>query len=762
MPQPARRCLIACAVLAEACSRASGVAACLRADENREPDAAELCEQAWQDTRAETVAVAGAHRALCNKDDLTLQRWAQRALPTIEGARVLHYWGQRQLERRDLEGAEGTLRTVLALRIDRDPARATNTAFQLLKLVRSIKPAEDSIELARIAWEQAVKGGVPVSRAFAANALADLFIDLGELDAADAVIRRMDPRDSPALKNFAEGSLRAAQGRTELAAMLFRGAHDRVLGDAGSKRPLNARIRLVEAMLDLGRIGDARAELEAAFDSKREDGSEAAESECRLAAVEARVLLAEGRIAEALVAVDRGLAESARDSARVLLLNVRGDALARSGDIAEAERTWRAAADSVESWRASIPSSQLRGGLVAHHREALEAWLESTASRNDVAGALEVTRRIVGRGLLDRIRQREASAASAGSSPPPASAATVSINADVSIDNVVRRLAAQRELAATIATTPDLIEAPHDMVAIMSGSHTTWAIRRVHGRWSIDRVGDRASIVALVDTYRRTPDDRDIAAKLGTAMFPPDTLPGHDSPLVVLLDRDLADVALAGLRTGDAYLVEAAPILEILAPELLFAPIRDHTWDRPVVVGDSGGDLASAAGEAAAVARTLGVEPRLGVHATRNTLVHGASARVLHAATHAMIGNGEAALVVSDGRLSSLEIVKHRIAPRLAVIATCRSQVDDDPATSLVAAFLAAGSAGVIGVKRALDDADGASLMLAFYRAGAADDPVYALAQAQRTAIAEHRPPHAWAAVSFFGVGGWIRTRSQQ
>jgi hypothetical protein len=107
--------------------------------------------------------------------------------------------------------------------------------------------------------------------------------------------------------------------------------------------------------------------------------------------------------------------------------------------------------------------------------------------------------------------------------------------------------------------------------------------------------------------------------------------------------------------------------------------------------------------------------------------------------------------------VSAIEIVNQRIAPRVAVIATCRSQVADDPATSLVAAFLAAGASGVVGVKRSLSDADGAFVMASFYAAGGGDEALEALAKAQRAAIAAKRAPSTWAAVSFFGVGGWIQ-----
>jgi len=230
---------------------------------------------------------------------------------------------------------------------------------------------------------------------------------------------------------------------------------------------------------------------------------------------------------------------------------------------------------------------------------------------------------------------------------------------------------------------------------------------------------------------------------------------------VVLVDRELADVPLPGLWVDGAYLVEHAPILEVLAPELLFVPMRQRTWDPPVVLGDPGGDLRNAAAEVDAVAGKLGVEPMRGTRATRDALGNAAGARVVHVAAHSRTGNGEAALMLADGAFSSLDIVRQKIAPRLAVIATCRSHVDDDPATSLVAAFLAAGASGVIGVKRTLDDADGAALMSEFYRLGGADDPLHALAAVQRAAIAQGRPPHAWATVSFFGASAWITNRSE-
>jgi hypothetical protein len=499
--------------------------------------------------------------------------------------------------------------------------------------------------------------------------------------------------------------------------------------------------------------------LDAALPLAKKQGTSTVDAACRLDAAEAEVLLAEHRSSEALATVDRGLSTPTRDHARVLLLNVRGDALAQRGDVIGAEHTWRAAADSIEAWRASIPSAALRTGLDGHHRHALEAWLESAAARGEIGGALDVTRRMIGRGLLDRILQRDAGSPVGipVSTPLTAAAELHAIpDADAWIDEAVRRLRAHGDLAAPLTRTPDLTLAPHDMVALMSGSRSIWALRRIDGRWSIDRVGDRASIVAQIDAYRRDIDDTQAAATLGAALFPARTLPRPELPLVVLLDRELADVALAGLRVAGKYLVERGPILELLGPELLFASVPQRAWTPAKVIGNPNGDLVAAEREAIAVASALEVQPVLGTRATVAAVANGAAARVLHIAAHSTLGSGDTALVLSDGVLSSLEIVRQKLAPRVAVIATCRSQVNDDPAISLVAAFLAAGTAGVVGVKRALDDADGATLMTRFYRAAGADNPMLALATAQRAAISNHALPHAWATVSFFGVGGWM------
>ena len=727
-----------------ACSTnaASTTQACLHTAAIKHPLAAPLCELAWRSTGDVHAAIAGAHVALCSYADAALERWAERVPLTAESAQIYQYLSESLRTRGELKRAESTLDALLAIYRDQKPANAANVALHLLALRLYRDPPEASIHLAKHAWDLASASGNDVYRTFANAAMIDLLIDLGELRSAEAVFKQLDPKTSSALYNLASGRLAAAKGRSATAVSFFK-KMGRDPQDAGADSdPMFASTELTWALLDLGKVGDARAVIEEAYRSK-DTSVGSVGSEARLLAADAAVALAEGHFDHALARVDEGLASPVRDAARVLLLNVRGDVLARRGDVDGAEAAWHDAANAVEDWRASIPINQLRSGVIATHRHALEAWLESVATRRNLDGVLEVTRRILGRSLLDRMRQRETN------SP---------IAADESIRRVVQRLSDVREAGATLTNMRDLHDAPHDFVAIVSGSRSIWAVRRRNGQLSVEQLGERKAIRDLVDVFLRNPEDQVIAGKLGERLFPVGTLPADDAILAVLLDQDVADLPLAGLRTGGHYLVERVALMEVFAPDQLFAAPSAHASVGGVAIGDPDGDLEAAAREVRAVAGALSIRPLVGVEATRAAVPEGAHLRVLHIATHSTIKDDLAGLVFHGETLTSHDILVRKIAPRLAVLASCRSQTNDQPMTSLVASFLAAGVSGVIGVKRSLDDGDGETLMLDFYGAGGPDDPARALARAQRKAIASGRRPLAWSTVSFFGGGEWLET----
>lgn len=727
-----------CGLLVACGSTANGVDACKAAAKAREAKTQEVCERAWQATRDISVAVAAAQYALVAGDQAALKKWVERAPEDIEGARIMHFWGAMQQERGDLAGAESTFRHVLALRVDRDPLRATNTAQHLLDLVHGYRPPEESIRVARVAWDQARRANDPLALAINSTNLITLLIDLGEIDTAEALLAQM-PAEPAVLRDTSEGLIHSARGRSKVAISLF----ERATRRSGKEQEVwasNAQIALVKELVREGRHRDAETALALAMQLRGSDGGHSIDNDSGLAAARAMVALAGNDANRALEIVAAALALPSRDATRVLLHSIQGDALNLRGEVDAAETAWRQAADLLEDWRASIPSTRLRSGLVAQHRHALEAWLDARGARGDAIGSLEIARRTFGRALLDRVRQREANA--------PASV-------DASIHDIVERLELRRELAAPV---PDLESLPADLelFAFMVGGRSVWALRHVAGVWSINRVGDRKAILDLVDANVRDPDDPIAAQRLGTALFP--RPPRSEVPFAVLLDYLLSDVAIAGLRTRDRFLVEHAPVIEVLSPELLFHPVR-ATTEGAVAIGDPLGDLPAALREVRALGQRISVREYVGPRATRAAVQEARAGSLLHVAAHSTITDGRAALVLHDKPLSSAEIMSSKIGPRLAVIATCRSHAADDPSISLVAAFLAAGASGVVGTKRAIRDSQGAHMMERFYGANGARDPVRALAVAQRLAIRDGEQPSAWAAVAFFGVGGWLHRK---
>ena len=717
---------------------ASGADACKAAAKARKADAQVLCERAWQATRDVAVAVAAAQHALVAGDQAALKKWVERAPEDIEGARIIHFWGAMQQELGDLAGAEATFRHALALRVDRDPLRATNTAQHLLDLVHGYRPAEESLRVARVAWQQANRANDPLVLALNSTNLITLLIDLGELETAEALLVQM-PAEPAVLRDTSEGLIQSARGRSKVAISLFERATKRS-GKDEEQWASSAQIALVKELVHEGRDRDAQRALDLAMKLRGSDGGHSIDSDAELAAARASVALARNDAEGALAIITDALVKPSRDATRVLLHSIQGDALDRRGDVEAAETAWRQAADLLEDWRASIPSTQLRSGLVAQHRHALEAWLDARGARGDAIGALEIVRRTLGRALLDRVRQREANA--------PASV-------DASILDIVERLELRRELAAPV---PDLESLPagYDLFAFMVGARSVWVLRHVGGAWSIERVGDRQPILDLIDAHVRDPDDLVAAQRLGTALFPQP--PKADVPFAVLLDHPFSDVALAGLRTHGRFLVEYAPVLEVLSPELLFYAVQPATGDA-VAIGDPLGDLPAAAREVRALGRRISVQEYVGPRATHAALEGARTASLLHVAAHSTVMDGRAALLLHDKPLSSADIMNSKIGPRLAVIATCRSHAADDPSISLVAAFLAAGASGVVGVKRALRDSEGAQMMDRFYAADGARDPVRALSVAQRMAIRAGGKPSTWAVLSFFGVGGWLHRK---
>jgi len=116
------------------------------------------------------------------------------------------------------------------------------------------------------------------------------------------------------------------------------------------------------------------------------------------------------------------------------------------------------------------------------------------------------------------------------------------------------------------------------------------------------------------------------------------------------------------------------------------------------------------------------------------------------------------ALRLADGDIDPAEMVRGRLAPRLAVLASCGSAAakDEEGWGSIAAALLESGTAAVLATDRSVGDAASLTIMRDFYaQPDWRADPARALARVQRAldarAATSGEPaaqPRAWAAFS--------------
>ncbi|MEM8963794.1 MAG: CHAT domain-containing protein, partial [Acidobacteriota bacterium] len=131
---------------------------------------------------------------------------------------------------------------------------------------------------------------------------------------------------------------------------------------------------------------------------------------------------------------------------------------------------------------------------------------------------------------------------------------------------------------------------------------------------------------------------------------------------------------------------------------------------------------------------------------TRQAMLAGREARLLHVATHSGGGPTGPWLRLADGDLMAREVLAEGLAPELVMLASCASATRRGLGTwgSLGAAFLASGSEHVVAALWSIDDAATARLVTRFYQHDW-EEPSRALAAAQRAAIEAGEPPAAWA-----------------
>jgi hypothetical protein len=455
----------------------------------------------------------------------------------------------------------------------------------------------------------------------------------------------------------------------------------------------------------------------------------------------------------------QALSSAAGEQPQALLLDGylaadRGDLDAAAGYLDRIDPSDAAASDwqwATEWARAEL--AELRGGVLAdllaeyHYRRATAQIAALRAGVRTRSAYLIASRRGPYDGLLALLarqgRWRDALAvvleidasdllrSSAGQPEPPARA----------VDDVISAWHA-RELIVVLAPSPRRIGPDHEQA---------WRLQIRDGELTGADIGDAGAVRTLAEQLFARPGDAAVARSLGSMMIPPGADPGT---LYVLAVGALGKIPLPALRDATGSLVIARrPLARVTA--LATAAPASRGAGAAVILADPQGRYPGSASEAAIAATAASdarpAAARTGAAATRAQLWSAHDAALLHVSAPTVVRGPWRALALADGEVEPPELIRHGVAPRLAVISSNSSAaaMDDEGWGSLASALLASGTEMVIATDRSVEDQSSLALMTAFYaQADWATDPARALARAQLALVAQGpaTPRPTWAA----------------
>jgi tetratricopeptide (TPR) repeat protein len=620
----------------------------------------------------------------------------------------------------------------------------------------------DAVLLAQVTWK-----------------LGELAASLEAADRALSLARKLrDPRNEVVAQLARADALRR-MGDTHGAVAALRSAIDRA--DTACDRAWS-HLKMGMCQMELGQDGMARLELTNAARANEQCGAPAISTSV---AHNQAWLLRWKDPAGALARLDE-LERAHGDRVEAQLL--RGYLAADRGALADADRYLaRAAAmkapDADWPWeiaRAQAELAELRGGWFAdllaeyHYRRAtaMIAALRSNARarsaylvsshRGPYDGLIAMLARsgrwrdalalILELDASDMLRATAAEVVvhdRAPLAPSAPGAGAAALPPPPAIEDVLAAWG-RRELVIVVAPSRRQIE---------PGGERVYRLLLTGGEVTGEDVGDAGAAWRWAAALFADPGDRSAARALGQMIVPPGA---SGETLHVLAPGPLGGVPLAALRdAGGAPIVASRPLVRLLA--LRASGPESAGSGPPVVIADPLGDLHGAAAEGAMVAAALGAAAqvsgsRTSSPATRARLWAARDAAVLHVAAHVADRGRGRALRLADGDVASSELVRERLAPRLAVLAGCGSAAatDTEGWGSIAAALLESGAAAVIATDRSVSVGDAAALtvMREFYaQPDWRADPARALARVQHaldaraaTSSDEATKPRAWAA----------------
>jgi tetratricopeptide (TPR) repeat protein len=565
-----------------------------------------------------------------------------------------------------------------------------------------------------------------------------LLVDMGDLPAAEAVLREaesvVDPSTDVGLTMREMGAaIELAHGRARIA------VHELQEVQAQASRHedrllVDTTLDLVEAALEAGELDLAEQTLAGYPAMLRTPG----EPSQMYADESARLLVARGRNDEAIATTSSALKADPGDL-RAEIEGTRGRALMRSGHLAQAETSLWAAIEATEALRDETTLDAFKPGVMEQLREPFEDLFRLYVDQGRVVDALEVVQRATARSLYDGL-------ASVRSDGGP-----IAKQIDLAGDRATGLVALAHSLRASgSARPPD----GATLVARLKGRHVLTYFRAGGDIWVIAirasappiarRIGAVEVVRAKIDAWLAAPDQLANAKDLAQLLLPADVRPAPGITLYVAADEPVREVSFAALPVDAGYLVDKNPIA--YAPSAsLPAPPRLADAAPAIVLGDPTGDLPAARREAIDVAAAVGGEVFVGAEATRQRVV--SRARVLHIAGHTELTPRGPALSLADGHLDSGEIIDQRLSADVVVLSSCATANprDRDELAPVANAFLAAGAGAVVATRWAVEDAVARRFARTFYAAGGATHPVAATAAAQRQLIADNVAAQQWA-----------------
>jgi tetratricopeptide (TPR) repeat protein len=717
------------------------------------------CQRQYSSTSSPAAGIMAARSALrLGRRDETLQ-WIDRLKGTDQAANALVLAGFIHEQQQQRTRAKDDYVSAAQLyRRAGDSARAADVLYRLFYLSWQASDHRDAFVFAAQSFEQAAKTKDRQRERLALEGLFSALYEIGDLESARHVLDELDgliPQDDAARLRLSlhRGALLLSESRPEPARSFLEAALRLAPGDSPAAL-LSIRLNLAEAALLVGDLQTAETNVKAAEQIAARDPADRNHI-ASLAFYESWLNFERRLFADAAKAAARGLKEEVIPDWRWSLLLQLGRAEEARGRPRVAERAYQDAIDVVEGLRAAVGNDEFKEWLLDRRRQPFEALFRIKIGRGEHMAALAVVERAKARAFQDAFIQ---SASAAG----PQSGAPWSINAATDRLEALRNLmpAGAESIAAALPSVTELVHTVGDrhVFVYFQAGEELWLVtisRRNLNAWSVGRADE---IRRLADRLISRPDDLKLAAVLGELLLPESSLPPPGSTLYIVPDRSLSALPFASLRRRDRWAVEQFVISYLPSVSALHAleSRRNGAAGPPVVIGNPDGDLAAADKEANWVSSQLRVNAHTRERADRGALKQATGSQLLHVAAHTWVAPGGPWLKLSDDRISASVVIRDRIRPQIAVLASCSGARARGGGYwgSWGAAFLAAGTPSVIASLWSVGDAQSFDFVRRFYESGGAANPAAALAEAQRYFIERGLPPSFWAPFVHMGLAG--------